>query len=229
MPNLTLIGSAARFFSPKQRLLLLTVSIFLIVYSVLSVQAVAAEQQGATGETQTPTVTDKPNAFQRLWQRLSGEGAIAGVTHKPEVFQRLWRVYPNKEDQEAAIQAWNELKVSDEELNQMRAAYPRWKFSDQWMREKGKHVPPLATWLNERLWEKEPPPPAPLPPLRVAELSSFLLQPMYLAPRLAFFISGTVIGGIIWPVNEAAANKVWDASIDAPWLWHEFIGGEESE
>src|SRR5688572_8937347 len=97
MPNLTFIGSAARFFSSKKRLLLLTVSIFLIVYPVLSVQEVAAQQQGATGESQTPTVTHKPNAFRRLWQRLSGESAIVGVTHKAEVFQRLWRVYPNKE------------------------------------------------------------------------------------------------------------------------------------
>jgi len=229
MPTLTIIGSAARFFSPKKRLLLLTVSIFLIVYPVLSVQEVAAQQQGVTGESQTPAVTHKPNAFQRLWQRLYGEGAIADVTHKTEVFQKLWRVYPNKEGQEAAIQAWNELQISEEELNEMRAAYPRWKFSDEWMREGGKHVPPLASWLNERMWKKEPPPPAPMPPLRLAEASSILLQPLYLAPRLAFAISGTVIGGIIWPVNEAAANKVWDASVDAPWVWHQFVSGEKSE
>ena len=151
------------------------------------------------------------------------------VEHLPKVFEKLWGVYPNKADKEGAIEAWNRLKVSDEELKQMRIAYPQWKSSAEWTREKGAHVPPLSKWLNERMWEQEPPPPAPPPPLHAAEASSFLVQPIYLVPRLAFAISGTVVGGVVWLFSQTTAAKVWDASLNSPWVWHQFIADEPSE
>lgn len=152
-----------------------------------------------------------------------------GVEHLPKVFGKLWKVYPNKTDREGAIEAWNRLKVTDEELKQMRIAYAQWKSSAEWTREKGAHVPPLSKWLTDRMWEQEAPPPAPPPPLHVAEASSFLVQPLYLAPRLAFAISGTLVGGVVWPFDQAAAAKVWDASLRGPWVWHQFIAGEPSD
>lgn len=145
------------------------------------------------------------------------------VNHLPDVFGRLWEIYPNKSGRTAAVEAWNSLKVSDEELFKMRTAYPLWAFSSEWMKEKRRNVPPLATWLSERMWEKEPPPQA---PLTAAELSSFLLQPLYLAPRLAFAITGTMVGGLVYPFDQTAAGKVWDTSLKAPWVWHEFLAGE---
>ena len=155
------------------------------------------------------------------------EAAELAVAHRPDTFKKLWKVWPNKKEKEAAIQAWNDLKVTDEELDRMRVAFPRWKFSEDWMKERGKYAPTLATWLNERMWEKEPPPPAPAPPLRVAEASSFLIQPIYLVPRLAFAVSGVIVAGVVWPFDHALGHKVWDTSIGAPWVWHELW--EESE
>lgn len=159
---------------------------------------------------------------------VSAEGEPTG-DHLPKVFERLWKVYPNKTDKEGAREAWNRLRVSDEELTQMRIAFPQWRDSIEWKREKGAHVPPLSEWLNERMWEQEAPPPAPSPPLHLAEVSTFLVQPIYLAPRLAFAISGTVVGGVVWPFSQTAAAKVWDASLNSPWVWHQFIAGEPSD
>jgi len=156
-----------------------------------------------------------------------GGAGEPAVTHKPKVFHRLWKVYPNKEGKEAAIEAWNALQISDEDLDRMRAAYPRWKFSSEWAREKGKYVPPLAKWLNERIWEQEPPPPAPSPPLRVSEVSTFLVQPIYLGPRLAFAVSGAIVGGILYPFDQTSAKKVWTTSWEAPWIWHELIDPQD--
>lgn len=153
---------------------------------------------------------------------VSTEGE-PGADHLPKVFEKLWKVYPNKTDKEGAIEAWNRLKVSDEELKQMRLAYPQWRFSSQWTTEGGRHVPPLATFLSDRMWEKEPPPQA---PPTVQELSSFLIQPLYLAPRLAYAISGAVVGALVYPWDATAGKKVWDSSLGAPWVWHEFIGPE---
>ena len=142
------------------------------------------------------------------------------VEHQAKVFERLWRVYPNKTDRLGAIAAWNNLKVSDDELYQMRLAYPRWRASEEWQKEQGKHVPPLAAWLGDRMWEKAPPPEA---PLRGEEVSSFLFQPLYLAPRVAFAVTGTLIGGAMFPFDKAAAESVWDTSFNAPWVWHKFL------
>ena len=158
-----------------------------------------------------------------------GSESEPAVNHLPKVFENLWKVYPNKTDKEAAIQAWNTLKVSDEELKQMRMATPQWFDSAEWKREKGAHVPPLATFLTDRMWEQEAPPLAPPPPIRPAELSSFLIQPIYLAPRLAYAISGSVVGGMVYPFDQTAAGKVWDSSLNAPWVWHEFIASEPSD
>lgn len=152
-----------------------------------------------------------------------------GVAHRPQVFEKLWKVYPNKSDKEGAIEAWNTLRVSDEELKQMRIAYPQWKNSLEWTREKRAHVPPLSKWLGDRMWEFETPPPAPAPPVHAAEVSSLVVQPIYLAPRLAYAISGTVVGVMVYPFNQAAAGKVWNSSFYAPWVWHELIAGDESE
>lgn len=143
------------------------------------------------------------------------------VSHRPDVFERLWKIYPNKSDKAGAIAAWDTLKVTEEELFKMRVAYPRWRFSSEWMKEEGRHVPPLAIWLGERMWEKEPPPQA---PPTAAELSSFLIQPLYLAPRVAYAITGSLVGGLVYPFHQAAAGKVWDSSLNGPWVWHEFVG-----
>lgn len=156
-------------------------------------------------------------------QTPEGPSEEPTASHLPDVFGRLWKIYPNKSDRTAAIEAWNNLKVSDEELFKMRTAYPLWAFSSEWVKEKGRNVPPLATWLSDRMWEKEPPPQA---PPTIAELSSFLIQPLYLAPRLAFAITGTMVGGLVYPFDQATAGKVWDTSLKAPWVWHEFLAGE---
>jgi hypothetical protein len=144
------------------------------------------------------------------------------VTYKPKIFERLWKVYPNKEAKEAAIQSWNKLQVSDEELDSMRAAFPLWTSSEEWTKQKGRYVPPLTKWLDERMWEKEPPPEA---PLRIAEVSSFLIQPIYLAPRLAFALGGAIIAGVVYPWDQTFGESIWETSIGAPWVWHEFLSG----
>jgi hypothetical protein len=145
------------------------------------------------------------------------------VSHLPDVFGRLWKIYPNKSDRPAAVEAWNNLKVSDEELFKMREAYPSWAMSSEWMNQKGRNVPPLATWLSERMWEKEPPP---LAPPTAAEVSSFLVQPLYLAPRLAFAVTGTIVGGLVYPFDQTTAGKIWDTSLKTSWVWHEFLAGD---
>jgi hypothetical protein len=142
------------------------------------------------------------------------------VTHMPDVFERLWSVYPNKTDRQGAVQAWNDLRLTEEELNKMRLEYPRWRFSSEWTRSRGKHVPPLSKWLGERMWERDPPPPA---PPTLAELSSFLIQPLYLAPRLAYAAPIWLAGILAYPWDPDAGDRMLKAGAEPPWVWHEFL------
>ena len=159
-----------------------------------------------------------------VWSQGHEPAEMPQVTHKADVFERLWRVYPNKSNKGEAIEAWNNIKITDEELDKMRLAYPSWRFSAQWMIKRGKNVPPLATWLNERMWEKEAPPQA---PLTLAETSSFLLQPLYFVPRVAYAITGTIISGVVYPFDQDKGKKMFGSSLEAPWVWHEFLGDGE--
>jgi hypothetical protein len=142
------------------------------------------------------------------------------VTHKPRIFKRFWSAYPNKSDREGAIDAWNNAQLSDEDLVKMAQGFAVWKDSVEWRKQRGRNVPPMATWLNERMWEKEAPPQA---PLTLAEVSSFLVQPLYLAPRLAYAIAGSVAGGLVYPLNQDAGKKILGSSLESTWVWHEFI------
>ena len=190
-------------------------------------RAQVGEEQGqpkAAEEQSQPKVEEQQSrpevGEQQSQTKIGEESTQPTVTHKADVFERLWNVYPNKSDRNGAIQAWNNLKVTDEELYKMRVAFPSWKFSSQWMEEEGKNVPPLATWLGDRMWEKQPPPQA---PPTVSELSSFLIQPFYFVSRVVYAVGGTLVGGVMYPFDSAKADTVLNSSWRAPWVWHEFL------
>jgi hypothetical protein len=171
------------------------------------------------------TITVAALAFvMPTWSQAAEAVDLPQVTHKADVFERLWRAYPNKANKAEAINAWNDLKISDEELDKMRLAYPSWRYSSEWIGHRGKRVPPLATWLNERMWEKEPPPQH---PLTLAEGSSFLLQPFYFLPRVAYAITAPIAGGVVYLFDHDKGKQIVGSSVEAPWVWHEFIGDDE--
>lgn len=67
-------------------------------------------------------------------------------------FERFWQAYPKKVGKQAALKAFQRVKVPVESL---LTAIERQKCSDQWSRDNGQYIPNPATWLNQGRWEDE--------------------------------------------------------------------------
>lgn len=76
----------------------------------------------------------------------------------PYQFERLWRVYPLKVQKLPAFKAFEKLKLSDPEVDELILHVEERKRCDlQWLKDgKGRSfIPHLATFLNQRRWEDE--------------------------------------------------------------------------
>lgn len=72
---------------------------------------------------------------------------------KPDRFAGFWQFYPRGENKQGAIRAWDRLKPSDSDLQNMALALSRQMQSSQW--QEGIGIPYASTWLNQRRWEDE--------------------------------------------------------------------------
>ena len=55
------------------------------------------------------------------------------------------------------------------------------------------------------------------------EFSTLFVQPVYFAGQFVFALGGGIVGLAKWPVDEEKAKETWRVSLEAPWLWHEFV------
>lgn len=85
--------------------------------------------------------------------------AKAAPDWKPERFDAFWKFYPCGESKQAAIKAWDKLKLPDEEIDAMARVLKRQMQTAQWQRGIG--IPYASTYLNDRRWEDEDRPPIP--------------------------------------------------------------------
>lgn len=85
--------------------------------------------------------------------------AKAAPDWKPERFDAFWKFYPCGKSKQAAIKAWDKLKLPDEEIDAMARVLKRQMQTAQWQRGIG--IPYASTYLNNRRWEDEDRPPIP--------------------------------------------------------------------
>lgn len=93
--------------------------------------------------------------------RINGANVLASSTEGAE----FYKGYPVKKRKDAARKAWEKLNPSPELIATIMKALEAQKRSPEWLRDGGRYIPHPATWLNERRWEDEAPPP---PERRVA-------------------------------------------------------------
>ena len=76
-------------------------------------------------------------------------------TWKPKRFAGFWNFYPKSahKSKQAAIKAWDQLKPSDELIDEIAKALRRQMATDQWKRGIG--IPYPSTYLRQRRWEDE--------------------------------------------------------------------------
>jgi len=69
-------------------------------------------------------------------------------------FERFWREYPRKVNKGAAWKAWQRLKLSSEDVDELVLHLERRKREDaKWI--EGKFIPHAASFLNGQRWEDE--------------------------------------------------------------------------
>ena len=65
-------------------------------------------------------------------------------------FLRWWKLYPRHEGQQAARNAWMEMRDIPAEV--LLEALENAKRSNDWMKDNGKYIPSAAKWLDGK-WE----------------------------------------------------------------------------
>jgi hypothetical protein len=88
---------------------------------------------------------------------LTGFRDGAGGAENDQLFNRFYAAYPRHEAPRQARKAWNKLQPDANLLSVMIAWLGQATKSEQWQ-DKSK-IPHPATWLNQRRWEGDPPPP----------------------------------------------------------------------
>lgn len=67
-------------------------------------------------------------------------------------FDAFWKAYPKKVGKQAALKAFQRVKVP---LETLLTAIERQKCGSQWSKDNGQYIPNPATWLNQGRWEDE--------------------------------------------------------------------------
>jgi hypothetical protein len=70
-------------------------------------------------------------------------------------FARLWKLYPKKKSIGQAEKAFSKINPDEQLLDLMLSKIEQAKKSEEWIKEKGRYIPYLATWLNAKGWEDE--------------------------------------------------------------------------
>lgn len=86
-----------------------------------------------------------------------GQQTYKGQPKGGDDFDTFWSAYPRKTAKQDAYKSWLKLNPDERLLAAILAAVERQKQWEQW--RKG-IVPHPATWLNQRRWEDEMPPPS---------------------------------------------------------------------
>jgi hypothetical protein len=67
-------------------------------------------------------------------------------------FAQVWAAYPKHKHQGAAERAWDTLRPEPALVDQMLATIAKSKTTMAWRRDRGKYVPYLAKWLEDKCW-----------------------------------------------------------------------------
>ncbi len=73
-----------------------------------------------------------------------------------DVFLSFWSEYPKKVGKGEAFKQWKKLRLSVDDLQDIKSSLSWQKKSSAWVESNGRFVPNPATYLSQRRWEDEP-------------------------------------------------------------------------
>ena len=77
-------------------------------------------------------------------------------------FENFWNYYPRKVSKQKSREAWSKLKGDESLYYEIVHAVGKWMETKDWIDSDGQFIPYPVTFLNQRRWEDEIPPPAPI-------------------------------------------------------------------
>lgn len=72
-----------------------------------------------------------------------------------EGFDRFYKLYPRKQNPQAAQKAWKKLAPNAELQGRIMIALAKQMTSIDWLKSGGQYIPHPSSWLNGRRWEDE--------------------------------------------------------------------------
>lgn len=87
---------------------------------------------------------------------IEGEEDKQHPLHEKEYFYEFWASYPVKIGQDKAAQAWDLLKLPEQEIWKLMDGLTLWKNSLRWAEKGGKFIPRAARWLAEKHYLEPP-------------------------------------------------------------------------
>jgi hypothetical protein len=80
-------------------------------------------------------------------------------TKENEAFETFWNTYPKKVAKVQAVKAWVKLRPNPDLAAKITQSVEAFKLTESWTKDSGQFVPHPATFLNQRRWEDQVPPP----------------------------------------------------------------------
>lgn len=94
-----------------------------------------------------------PQIEREVEREVEREGVIASPKLTVEDFEKVWKIYPNKKNKQKAQEKF--LKLKPEILELILKAIPEHVKQEAWVKDGGRFIPHLITWLNGNRWEDE--------------------------------------------------------------------------
>ena len=119
------------------------------------------EKRGKPGKSPKPPLSKSPRVQEsKSPRRGSAEGGTAPLVWFATLdgFAAFWTAYPSKTGKQPALKAWRHLDAGPDLGLAILAGIEAWARSERW---RDGYVCDPATFLNQRRWEDDPPPPKP--------------------------------------------------------------------
>lgn len=77
-------------------------------------------------------------------------------------FEKFWDIYPKKRGKDTANKVWDKLKGDADLYYEICNAVIAWSETEDWQKNDGQFIPHASTFLNQKRWQDEIPPPKPI-------------------------------------------------------------------
>lgn len=121
-----------------------------------NIRADAARMQAGCCQDSTREKENEKEREIEIENETEGEDDKQHPLHESALFDDFWASYPVKIGRDKAAQAWDRLKLPEQEIWKLMDGLTLWKNSLRWAEKGGKFIPRAARWLAEKHYLEPP-------------------------------------------------------------------------